>query len=67
MRYAECLHKKGDLPAALAQLGLAEKLLAELEMTWWGEQAAGLRARVEAGKPFVWFAPCVDGPPGPGS
>jgi hypothetical protein len=32
-------------------------------MTWWSEQAAGLRARIESGNPFVWFAPYVDGPP----
>jgi tetratricopeptide (TPR) repeat protein len=62
-RYAEILHKKADHPAALAQLAEAEKLFAEMEMTWWSEQAAGLRTRIEGGKPFVWFAPYVDGPP----
>jgi class 3 adenylate cyclase len=62
-RYAECLHKKGDLPAALEQLREAERLFAEMEMTWWSEQAGGLRARIEGSKPFVWFAPYVDGPP----
>jgi tetratricopeptide (TPR) repeat protein len=62
-RYAECLHKKGDLPAALEQLAEAEKLFAEMEMAWWSEQAAGLRTRVEGGRPFVWFAPYADGPP----
>jgi predicted ATPase/class 3 adenylate cyclase len=62
-RYAEILHKKGDLDRALAQLAEAEKLFAEMEMTWWSGQAAGLRARIEGGKPFVWFAPYVDGPP----
>jgi class 3 adenylate cyclase/tetratricopeptide (TPR) repeat protein len=62
-RYAEIQHKKGDLPAALQQLSQAEKLFAEMEMTWWSGQAAGLRARIEGGKPFVWFAPYVDGPP----
>jgi hypothetical protein len=34
-----------------------------MDMAWWSEQAAGLRARVEGSKPFVWFAPYVDGPP----
>jgi hypothetical protein len=62
-RYAEILHKRGDLPAALEQLSAAEKLFAEMEMTWWSGQAAGLRGRIEGGKPFVWFAPYVDGPP----
>jgi tetratricopeptide (TPR) repeat protein len=62
-RYAEILHKKGDLAAALQQLSQAEKLFAEMEMTWWSGQAAALRARIEGGKPFVWFAPYVDGPP----
>jgi hypothetical protein len=62
-RYAEILHKKGDLGRALEQLAEAEKLFAEMEMTWWSEQAAGLRARIEGGKPFIWFAPYVDGPP----
>jgi len=62
-RYAECLHKKGDPPAALEQLSEAERLFATMKMTWWSEQAAGLRARVEGNQPFVWFAPYVDGPP----
>jgi class 3 adenylate cyclase/tetratricopeptide (TPR) repeat protein len=62
-RYAECLHKKGEVAAALEQLSEAERLFAEMEMTWWSEQASGLRARIEASKPFVWFAPYVDGPP----
>jgi tetratricopeptide (TPR) repeat protein len=63
-RYAECLQKKGDPTAALGQLSQAERLFADLEMIWWSEQAAALRARIEAAKPFVWFAPCADGPPG---
>ena len=62
-RYAECLHKKGDLPAALEQLTEAESLFAKMKMNWWSEQAAGLRGRIAAAKPFVWFAPYVDGPP----
>jgi hypothetical protein len=32
-------------------------------MTWWEEQAKGLRARIEGGRSFVWFAPYLDGPP----
>jgi tetratricopeptide (TPR) repeat protein len=63
LRYAECLHKQGDLPAALEQLTAAERLFAEMDMTWWSEQAAELRGRIEGRKPFVWFAPYVDGPP----
>ena len=62
LRYAECLHKKGDLPAALEQLSQAESLFVRMEMTWWSEQAAGVRARLEGSKPFVWFAPYVEGP-----
>lgn len=63
LRYAECLHKRGQLSGALEQLSEAEKLFAEIGMIWWSEQAADLRARIEGGKPFVWFAPYVDGPP----
>jgi tetratricopeptide (TPR) repeat protein len=62
-RYTECLHKKGDLPAALLQLSEAENLFAEVGMPWWGEQAVELRARIDRGEPFVWFAPYVKGPP----
>ena len=62
-RLAECLQKKGDLPEALKQLGEAEKLFADMEMAWWSEQAEALRARIEDRRPFVWFAPYVDGPP----
>ena len=50
-RYAECLHKKSDLLAALEQLSEAERLFAGMEITWWSEQAAGLRARIEAASP----------------
>ena len=56
-RFAECLHKEGDLPAALEQLSEAEKLFAEMEMTWWGEQAAGLRARIEGASPSCGSRP----------
>jgi hypothetical protein len=63
LRYAECLHRKGDVAAALEQLGEAEKLFDDMGMTWWGTQAIGLRARIANGKPFVWFAPYVDGLP----
>lgn len=62
-RYAEYLHKTGDLAAALEQLSKAEKLFIEMSTTWWREQTAGLRARIEGSKPFVWFAPYVEGPP----
>jgi hypothetical protein len=62
-RYAECSHKKGDLPTALEQLSQAESLFAGMGMAWWSGQAAGLRARINGCEPFVWFAPYVDGPP----
>ena len=62
-RYAEILHKKGDLDAAREQLDQATALFADMEMTWWSKQADGLRGRIEAGEPFKWFAPYVDGPP----
>ena len=32
-----------------------------MEMTWWCEQAEGLRGRIEAGEPFRGFAPYLDG------
>ena len=44
-RYAEILHKHVDLDQALQQLAEAERLFAEMEMPWWLDQAAGLRAR----------------------
>jgi tetratricopeptide (TPR) repeat protein len=62
-RYAEILHKKGDLDRALEQLGEAEKLFRDMEMTWWQEQAQALRAWIERGEPFKWFAPYAEGPP----
>jgi hypothetical protein len=58
------LHKKGDLPVALEQLSDAERLFAEMGMTWWIGQAVHLRARIKRSAPFVWFAPYPDGPPG---
>lgn len=63
-RDAECLHKLGDAGAARAQIDEAEPLFAEMGMDWWTEQARALRARLDAGEPFRWFAPYVDGPPG---
>ena len=62
-RYAECLHKKGDLDAAQEKLDQAEKLFGEMGMDWWMKQAQGLRGRIDRGEPFKWFAPYVDGPP----
>ena len=63
LRYAECLHKKGDLDAARGQLDQAEPLFRDMGMAWWAEQAEGLRGRIDRGEEFVWFAPYVDGPP----
>ena len=63
LRFAEVLHKQGDLLTALEQLSEADKLFTETQMNWWSGQAAALRTRIEAGRPFVWFAPYVDGPP----
>ena len=62
-RYAECLHKKGDLDAAREQLDQADALFRDMGMDWWTEQAEGLRGRIGRGEPFKWFAPYVDGPP----
>ncbi len=64
VRYAECLHKKGDLDAAREQLDQAEAPFRDMGMDWWTEQAQGLRGRIDSGQDFVWFAPYVDGPPG---
>ncbi len=62
-RYAEILHKKGDLDAAREQLDQAEALFRDMGMDWWTEQAEGLRGRIDRGEPFRGFAPYVDGPP----
>ena len=62
-RYAECLHKKGDLDAAREQLDQAKTLFRDMGMGWWTDQAEGLRGRIDSGQTFVWFAPYVDGPP----
>ena len=62
-RYAEILHKKGDLDAARDQLDRAADLFHEIEMTWWSELADELRGRIEAGETFKSFAPYVEGPP----
>jgi tetratricopeptide (TPR) repeat protein len=64
-RYAECLHKKGDLSGALEQLSRTDRLFAEMDMLWWSDQGAKLRARIESNRPFIWFAPYADGPPKP--
>jgi tetratricopeptide (TPR) repeat protein len=64
-RYAECLHKLGDLDAALAQLAQAETAFAELDMPWWLDQAEALRGRIERRDPFRGFAPYVNGPDAP--
>ena len=62
-RYAECLHKKGDLNAAGEQLDQAATLFRDMGMDWWTMQAEGLRGRIDRGEPFKWFAPYVNGPP----
>ena len=49
LRYAEILHKKGDLDAAREQLDQATALFGEMEMTWWLEQAEALEKTLEAG------------------
>ncbi|MCH8844932.1 MAG: hypothetical protein IID61_18390 [SAR324 cluster bacterium] len=41
----------------------AEALFRDMDMTWWSEQAEGLRGRIDRGEMFKWFAPYVDGPP----
>ena len=52
-RYAECLHKKGDLDSARDQLDQADALFRDMGMDWWTEQAEGLRGRIDAGEEFV--------------
>ncbi len=59
-RHAEILHKKGDLDDAREQLDQAEALFRDMEMTWWSDQAKGLRGRIKAGEPWRGFAPYVD-------
>ena len=60
-RFAEILHKKGDLDAAREQLDQAAALFADMEMTWWSEQAKKLRGRIKAGEPWRGFAPYLNG------
>ncbi len=48
-RYAELLRDKGEPERAREQLDQAVKLFAALNMTWWMEQASGLRARLSVG------------------
>ncbi len=62
IRYAECLHKKGELDAAWEHLDQAEALFRDMGLDWWRSQAEGLRGRIDRGEEFVWFAPYVDGP-----
>jgi class 3 adenylate cyclase/tetratricopeptide (TPR) repeat protein len=62
-RYAEILHKKGDLSEAHEQLDQAAALFRDMGQDWWIEQAEGLRGRIERAEPFRGFAPHVDGPP----
>jgi hypothetical protein len=62
-RYAEILHKKGDLTEAREQLDQATALFLDMGQVWWMEQAEGLRGRIERAAPFRGFAPHADGPP----
>jgi tetratricopeptide (TPR) repeat protein len=62
-RYAETLHREGDLVAAREQLDAADTLFRDMGMDWWTEQARGLRERIDRCEPFKWFAPYLDGPP----
>ena len=55
---------KGDSDAAREQLAKADVLFRDMEMTWWSEQAVGLRGRIDGGELFRGFAPYVDGPAG---
>jgi hypothetical protein len=48
-RYAELLHKKGDLDAARDRLAEASALFREMEMTWWLEQFGALGKELGAG------------------
>ena len=57
IRYAEILHKRGELESAKAELDRAEPLIQQLGMNWWPQQAQSLRRRIESGEPFRGFIP----------
>ncbi len=57
------LMQQDEEGAAQEQLDQAEALFRDMEITWWTEQAEGLRARIDRGESLKWFAPYVDGPP----
>jgi len=59
-RYAEILHKKGDLDTARVQLDQAEALFDGMGMTWWLEQTSELEGKISRGKVFKGFAPVVN-------
>lgn len=63
LRFAECLHKQGDLAGALEQVDEVKELFDGMAMNWWGRQASELRGRIEGGEKFVWFAPYARGFP----
>ena len=63
IRYAECLHKKGELDAAWEHLDRAEAQSRGMGLDWWRSQAEGQRGRIDRGEGFKGFAPYVDGPP----
>jgi tetratricopeptide (TPR) repeat protein len=63
LRAAELMHMTGETQSAADEVSKACALFRDMKMPWWTEQAAGLRARIEGGQPFVWFPPYVGGPP----
>ena len=59
-RFAELMHKKGDIDQAKVQLDQAIAHFNELGMVWWPVQAEALLGRIERGKPFAGFAPYAE-------
>ena len=46
LRYAEALAQAGQTRQALEQLDLADALMRELDMRWWPDRGAEVRARL---------------------
>ena len=59
-RWAEILHKKGDLDAARDHLEKADVLFSDMGMTWWSGQTRDLRHRIDEGNSFKGFTPVLN-------
>lgn len=55
-RFAEALHRLGDIPAAREQLTAAREVFRDLDMAWWEAEAQALGGRLAVGS-FQGFAP----------